>query len=227
MFGIPERCAVNQFIAKKNFLSFGNLNKAERVVLSSNVKKITLSFQLEPSNSNVPTYKDDIREYPLINIFNVDVTTEANTKRITKFIMSAIPYPSIIIFQAEEQMQLAVCHQRTNLNDSSKNVLEELIITDWLPFSETLFDINEMNLRNCYTLYCDIVDFISILNVKKLTSIETISGEHARRLSEKIFKIDAELISLRAELKKETQFNRKMELNIKIKKLEKERKNNG
>ncbi|KXL53688.1 hypothetical protein CLNEO_09140 [Anaerotignum neopropionicum] len=223
MFGIPDRCAVNQFIAKKNFLSFGNLNKVEREVLSSNVRKITLSFQLEPSNSNVPAYKDDIREYPLINIFNVDVTLDANTKRITDFIMSAIPYPSIIIFQTEEQMQLAVCHQRTNLNDSLKNVLEEVIITDWLPFSEMLFDLNEMNLRNCYTLYCDIVDFVSIQNAKKITRVEIISGEQARQLLHKAEALEAKITALRAQLKKETQFNRKVELNMEIKRLEKEK----
>jgi len=224
MFGIPKRCEVNQFIAKKNFLNFGNLNKTERDDLSSNIQKITLSFQLEPSKSNIPAYKDEIREYQLINVFSIDIMENANTKRIATFIMNAIPYPSIIVFRNDNQMQLAVCHQRTNLTDTSKNVLEEMIISQWQPFSETLFDINNMSLSNCYTLYCDIVDFISIQNVKNITDNETLTGEQARQISEKIVKIDNEITSLRAELKKETQFNRKMELNIKIKKLETEKR---
>lgn len=50
------------------------------------------------------------------------------------------------------------------------------------------------------------------------------TGEQARDLTAKIEKIEAELALLRGKLKKETQFNRKMELNIEVKKLEKQKK---
>ncbi|HZJ57083.1 MAG TPA: DUF4391 domain-containing protein [Clostridia bacterium] len=49
---------------------------------------------------------------------------------------------------------------------------------------------------------------------------DNITGARARELSAKIEDIEQEIISLRSKLKKETQFNRKMELNIQIKKLE-------
>ena len=49
---------------------------------------------------------------------------------------------------------------------------------------------------------------------------ENITGTEARELSAKIEDIEQEIVSLRSKLKKESQFNRKMELNIEIKKLE-------
>lgn len=226
MFGIPQRCCVKQFIAKKNFLNFADLNKTEKEDLSSSVRKITLLFQLEPNNINVSPYEDEVREYPLINIFHIEVEQNANTKRIAGFIMSAIPSPSVLIFQNDDQMQLAVAHQRTNQNDSSKNVLEEIILSKWQTYNENLFNINEMNLQNFFALYSDIVDLISIQNAKAVDVIsaknKNATGEQARALLDQYNAKETEIAALRAQLKKETQFNRKIELNIRIKKLEKE-----
>lgn len=224
MFGISERCRVNQFISKKNFINFGELSKAEREELSESVKKITLTYQLQPININIKPYKDDTREYPLINIIEIAVDMKANVKRLSYIVMTTIPYPCVVVFLSEGKMQLAVAHQRTNLNDSTKNVLEEVILTDWLDFNENLFDVSKMNLTNFYTLYGDIVDAMSILNAKKVSIITSLTGEQARELTGKIEKIDAELTILRGKLKNEIQFNRKMELNIEIKKLDKQKK---
>jgi ribosome-binding protein aMBF1 (putative translation factor) len=49
---------------------------------------------------------------------------------------------------------------------------------------------------------------------------DRITGAEARELSAKIEEIEGQINSLRAKLKKESQFNRKMELNIEIKRLE-------
>lgn len=224
MFGINERCRVNQFIAKKNFINFGELSKADRDELSESVKKITLTYQLQPANIFIKPYKDDIREYPLINIIEVAVDIRANVKRLSYIIMASIPYPCVVVFLSERKMQLAVAHQRTNLNDRTKNVLEEIILTGWLDFDENLFDVSKMNLTNFYTIYIDIVDTISIHIAKKVSAIMPLTGEQARELTSKIEKIDTDLAILRSKLKKEIQFNRKMELNIDIKKLEKQKK---
>ena len=120
MFGISKRCRVNQFIAKKHFVSFGELSKAERDELSESVKKITLTYQLQPANLNIKPYKDDIREYLLINIIEIAVDIRASVKRLADVVMSSIPYPCVIVFESEDKMQLAVAHQRTNLNDTTK-----------------------------------------------------------------------------------------------------------
>lgn len=139
-------------------------------------------------------------------------------------VMATIPYPCVVVFEREGKMQLAVAHQRTNLNDSTKKVLDDIILTGWVDFNESLFDINALNLTNFYTLYSGIVDAISILNAKKVSAAEDLTGEQARDLTASIEIIDSELVILRGKLKKETQFNRKMELNIEIKKLEKQKK---
>ncbi len=49
---------------------------------------------------------------------------------------------------------------------------------------------------------------------------DRLTGAEARELSAKIEDIEQRIINLRSKLKKESQFNRKMELNIEIKRLE-------
>ena len=73
-------------------------------------------------------------------------------------------------------------------------------------------------------MYSDIVDAVAVFNAEKLTDKE-ISGEDARELLRRNAEIDSQIAALRAELKKATEFNKKMEINMKIKKLEKERNN--
>ena len=78
-----------------------------------------------------------------------------------------------------------------------------------------------MRFTNFYTLYSDIVDSISIYNLSTIIPTDdNITGAEARELSAQIEDIEQEITSLRSKLKKESQFNRKMELNIKIKRLE-------
>ena len=78
-----------------------------------------------------------------------------------------------------------------------------------------------MRFTNFYTLYSDIVDAISIYKVTDIIGGNaSITGAEARGLSAKIEDIEQRIISLRSKLNKETQFNRRMELNIEIKRLE-------
>lgn len=221
MFGISERCYVNQIIFKKDFLNNADLNKNEVKILTEQIDKIILHSQLAESTSNIKAYKDDIREYTLINLFTVEVKGKANTQSISQLIMSAIPYLSIIVFKQNGKMQLSVCHQRTNQSDNTKNVLDEIIMSEWIEYNDTLFDINSMSMTNCFTLYSDIVDFISIENAKLLVDTKVLTGEEARIISEKIADIENQISKLRLKLKKESDFDNKIDINMKIKKLEK------
>lgn len=63
---------------------------------------------------------------------------------------------------------------------------------------------------------------VAEINAEKLTDKE-ISGEDARELLRRNAEIDSQIAALRAELKKAIEFNKKMEINMTIKKPEKDR----
>jgi len=227
MFSINEKCHVNQFVAKKNFLEYADLSKVEKELLSSKVQKITLAYQLDPSRINVKPYADEVREYPLVNVIEIILTQQFDTAKLSALVMKCIPFPNLLVFRFVQEIQLAAAHQRHSLNDSSKNVVEEIVVTDWMHAeqAEQCIDFTRLSQSNFYTMYRDIVDAISVCKAKQCgIAVESdINGETARALVAKQEAVEAQITALRAQLKKETQFNRKMELNMEIKKLEKER----
>jgi len=222
-FNIPKNCEVNQFVAKKHFYENAGLSKSDND-LFADAKKITVLYQLSSDKINIPQYTDDIRNYSFINFLEVQLLKDVKIKRLAEIIMRSIPSPMVLIFKLENKIQLYVAHQRTNQADSSKNTIEELISTDWLDSDSPLFeklDIRQMRFTNYFELYSDIVDAISIYKANLIVQSEKeLTGEQARQLSASIETIEQEIISFKAKLKKETQFNRRMELGIEIKRLE-------
>ena len=78
---------------------------------------------------------------------------------------------------------------------------------------------------NYFTIYTDLVDTISVYNIEKLVDdTNGLTGEQARAILAKAEELERQIAMFRAELKQETQFNRKMELNLIIKDLESQRK---
>ena len=221
---IPDSCFIDNTIYKKLFYENADLSTSDKSLFTDTISKVVWLYCLKTETINVPAYKDEVRDYPEIEVIEVLVHKDYKLKRIAEIIMRTIPYPMVLIFKLEAKRKLYVAHQRTNQNDSSKNTIEEFIATDWLESDSALFaklDIKQMRFTNFYALYSDIVDTISIYNLSAIMPTDdNITGDEARELSAQIENIEQEITSLRARLKKESQFNRRMELNIEIKRLE-------
>lgn len=221
---IPDSCLIGNTIYKKLFYENADLSTSDKSLFTDTINKVTWLYCLKPETINIPAYKDEVRDYPEIEVMEVLVHKDYKLKRIAEIIMRTIPYPMLLIFKLEDKRQFYVAHQRTSQSDSSMNTIEEFIATNWLGSDSALLaklDIKQMRFTNFYALYSDIVDAISIYNLSAIMPTDdSITGTEARELSAKIEDIEQEIVSLRSKLKKENQFNRKMELNIKIKKLE-------
>ena len=228
-FNIPRSCEVGNTIFKRLFYENTDLPPADKKLFTDTINKITWLYCLKPETINIKPYKDDIRDYPEIEVIEVEIANDIKLRRITEIIMRTIPYPMVLIYKLGAKTQLYVAHQKTNQNDSSKNTIEEFIATDWLNNDSSLFeklDIKQMRFTNFYAMYSDMLDAISIYNISRIMPYSAVlSGEEARLLSSSLETLEQEITSLKVALKKETQFNRKMELNIDIKKLEKEQAN--
>ncbi|AQS59711.1 DUF4391 domain-containing protein [Desulforamulus ferrireducens] len=221
---IPDSCFVGSTIYKKLFYENAHLSSSDKSLFTDTINKVVWLYCLKPETINIPAYKDEVREYPEIEVIEVILNKEYGLNRIAEIIMRTIPYPMLLIFKLEDKIRFYMAHQRTSQSDSSKNTIEEFISTDWLRNDSDLFaklDIKQMRFTNFYTLYSDIVDAISIYNLSAIMPTDdTITGAEARELSVKIEDIEQRIANLRSKLKKESQFNRKMELNIEIKRLE-------
>lgn len=221
---IPNSCFVGSTIYKKLFYENADLSTSDKLLFTDTINKVTWLYCLKPETINIAPYKDEVRDYPEIEVIEILVNKDYKLKRVAEIIMRTIPYPMLLIFKLEDKRQFYAAHQRNSQSDNSKNTIEEFLSTDWLESESSLFvklDIKQMRFANFFALYSDIVDAISIFNLSTIMpSEEHITGVEARELSNQIEEVAQKIASLRSRLKKEVQFNRKMELNIEIKRLE-------
>ena len=221
---IADSCFISNTIYKRLFYENADLSSSDKALFIEGISKIMWLYCLKPETINIQPYKDDVRDYPEIEVIEVEVTKGYKLKRIAEIIMRTIPYPMLLIFKLEDKIQLYVAHQRVNQNDSSKNTIEEFISTEWLDSNSALFaklNIKQMRFTNFWVLYSDIVDAISVYNVSNIVPDHiSITGAKARQLFSEIQGLEQQITSLKSKIKSETQFNRKMELNIEIKRLE-------
>lgn len=225
---LPKSCAVGNTIFKKHFYDNGDLTRADEKLLKTAVTKMTWLYTLKKETLNIQPYADEIRTYPEIEILEVRLEGVQKIERLAEIIMRAIPYPMLLIFRFEQQWAFWTAHQRNSLKDETKNTLEGFVYSNFLASDAALFktlDFQTLAVSNCYQLYSQIVDAISIFNLAQVlgeTGLE-IDGQTARAVLGQLESLDQQLRTLRAELKKEVQFNRKVALNLQIKGLEAEK----
>ena len=118
------------------------------------------------------------------------------------------------LFRGQTPMQtnftVAPYNGQIGLYDSTNGIGNRLELDE----DEILENLQAIQLRN------GLAQTKSIKAGKYDFDVDMETGTEARELSAQIEDIEQEITSLRAKLKKESQFNRKMELNIEIKRLE-------
>ena len=155
-------------------------------------------------------------------------------KKVIEMIMTTIPYPIILEVICQDELLLAVGDSMINQNDTSKNVLKEVIMTTWLNTSNLnskeqafLESINISNLssRNLYKLYQDLTGHLVRLNASLLTEeyIGEVDTNIVKEQYDVIETLNKEIEGLKSKIKKESQFNKRLELNVQIKRLEQQK----
>ncbi|KZX16418.1 DUF4391 domain-containing protein [Methanobrevibacter curvatus] len=236
IFNIPKECEVGSKIPKKQFYENANLKTRDKSIFTDNIHKILWCYSLKEENIRITEYKDSIRDYKEVEIFHVSLKKADKINRIADVILRTITYPTLIIFQFNNKIQLFVAHKKEHLSDSSKVTLEEIISTEWIDLEnldnidKKLFEslqLENLSFSNFYKFYSDIVDNINVYNASKAVGRDLalgvkLSPDEIKEIKDEIDRINDEISLKRNQSKKETQFNKQMEFNIEIHNLQEE-----
>jgi len=229
-FNIPDACRLNKTLFKKLFLESGQLDVTDKKALRDDIEKIRWLHTLKSSTINIAPYKDSEREYDEISVLQLDLSSAARAKRIASFVNKAIPYPLILIFTHGNSLAVSVADKRINQADKTKWVVEGGWMTHWFNPSapnaaERQFmgdlSIENLSFLNFYAFYADIKNCVIALNASQRSGVYGITSKaqtdtrlkSLRRIDE----LEKEIAELRGSLKKETQFNAKLRLNVAVK----------
>jgi len=211
------------------------LKKEEKAILKEEIDNIYFEYSLKPLILNISKYEDDNVRYEEIEIFKIKINNENKYNKVCEFIQKYIQYPMLIIIEHNNTIKINAAIKKINKVDNSKLVIDEMIYTDWInkdavtekeiDFLKSL-SISKFNTNNLFTVYEGYINSIKSFIVAKykdefeVKSIDKVSKDI--EILDKITKLENEVIGLRNNIKKETNIGSKVELNVKIKKIEKE-----
>lgn len=235
--GLPKSCLVSTRMPKKAFTDNPEfeLKKEEKAILKEEVDSIYFEYSLKPQLLNISKYEDDNVRYEEIEIFKVNINNENKYSKVCELIQKYIQYPIIIIVEFNNFIRINAAIKKINKVDNSKLIIDEMIYTEWIKKDELTekeiaflrsLSINKFNTNNLFTVYEGYANRIrSFIAAKyknefEVKSINEVSNDI--KILDKITNLENEVISLRNNIKKETNLGAKVELNVKIKKIEKE-----
>lgn len=233
---LPPESRVDQRIPKKLLLEQSDATAADKRMLQDGIEDLNWIAALKPTNIGVPEYRDEVREYLEIAVLSVTLRGGAKT-RVTELIHRAIPYPVFLIaVQGQEVFMLTLAHKRWSQGETGKVVIEDLRSTGDLrrgapKAEESLFfaslALPALPRSNLFALYQAWIDRVDALEAAAVTGefINPNSGQLTLTLRGDLdihARLRREAALLRAQAAKEKQLNRRVELNLAIKRIEAE-----
>lgn len=223
---LPNSTSIGRKLFKKQFLDNFSLTSNEKKCLSDCVESITLNNLLNKDSINILPFKNETHNYQEIAVISVEINNQKKSKEITNIILH-IPYPVILILIYKEQIQINISPKRLNITDITKLVVEEQYFTTWIDTNnQTELEIEFLNsLDSIKHPFTNFKDFFESLTKSVITfNASAISGkfeskEDTKGILDNFKQINSEIEELKSQLKKETNFNDKVILNIKLKKM--------
>jgi hypothetical protein len=230
---LPNEARVDQRIAKKLLIENGASTASDKRQINEGIEELIWVAALKPNTVGVPEYQDTEREILEIAVLKLSLRTEAKATHIIELIHRAIPYPVLLAADSEGKISLSLASKRWAQNEGGKTVLDEeplsIEIGDDLR-SEGFLSALSLRKQQRHDLHLFYLGWKNLFeaylaSAYSLVFKPSLSQEEAdrrRKALQLADKIQRELIMLRAQAERETQMNRRVELNLNIKRLEKE-----
>ena len=233
---LPADARVDQRVPKKLLLEQGAPTAADKRQIQDGIEEMIWVAALKPTNIAVPAFRDDVREYLEIAVLAVTLRPAAKPTRLIELIHRAIPYPLVLVAAHGDSVSLSLAHKRWSQGEAGKVVIEDVQRTT--PFrpdaptkeeAEFLASVAVASLpnRDLFTLYQGWLDRVAALEAAKITGTfaPPDSSDRASALRvglDTYARLQRDIAVLRAQAAKEKQINRRVELNLEIKRLEAE-----
>jgi hypothetical protein len=232
---IPDRLMLNKKLTKAFFLKNFDLSAAEKKLLNQKIVQMQWLARINSDTANIPIVTGK-RVYEEIQIMLCSVTQLEEIERACiELFQKYIPYQILLFVEDDNEFVVNTCDKRVNLNDSSKRTIEGYFTTAKLSklykneinssFLNALkYDqLDKTNLETLYKSYNRAVVQHQTANLTGNYSLRTQSRTKVdMQLLLQIEEIEKEIVSLSSKIKKATQLNERVNLNVGIQKKRKD-----
>ena len=231
---LPPDARVDHRVPKKLLTEQGAPTAADKRQIQDGIEELLWVAALKPTNIAVPAFRDEVREYLEIAVLTATLRAGAKPTRLIELIHRAIPYPLVLVAAQGDTVTLSLAHKRWSQGETGKVVIEDVRRTaPFRPDAPTAEEasflaslaVSSLPTRDLFALYQGWLDRIAALEAAQITGTVAPpdSADRASALREGLdthARLQRDLAVLRAQAEKEKQLNRRVELNLEIKRLE-------
>lgn len=232
--GLPANARVDIRVPKKMLIEQGAPTSTDKRAIQEGIDELLWFAACKPGTVGVPTFADDVREYVEIAVIGCAFRTGAKTSRLIELIHRAIPYPVVLITADDQGINVSVAHKRRAQNEAAKVVIERDITTHLTdpvkltPDEKDFLDsmaLSKQSQRDLYALYDGWVARIEAMNAANLIGSFSVTTDEHQIMRRRAAMDDYERLArenslLRSQAAKAKQISQRVDLNQKIKAIE-------
>lgn len=208
LFSFPAQGRVARVVPKSKIYEHGPVTSALRDKFVRQVEQITWAYKLAPETINLQA-RGGVAE---IQVFDITQKAAELDENVLRAIDRAIPLPIIFQLHHEQRTRMVATFKRPSEADATKWVIDGYFAGVWLaadaerqplPVALDLYGLYEQLLCSVLPQPARLGESLP-MQLQRLTKLRSLQGEQRK---------------LEARLRKEIQFNRKVELNAQLRAL--------
>ncbi|HGN2490709.1 TPA: DUF4391 domain-containing protein [Pseudomonas aeruginosa] len=208
LIAYPKQAAFGRVLPKNKIYEHGGANTRLKDLFVKQVEQIVWQYKLAPETLHLSARPG----VPEIQIFSIQLKTPELHADVLRCIDGAIPFPIVFELTFDGRTQVVAAYKRPNEGDASRWVLSDYFASDWLPMDgdRTAVPV-ALHLGGLYE--------------QLLHRLMPLSARPQETLAELVARVEQaqakqrELDRITAQLAKEKQFNRKVNINAELRKL--------
>lgn len=207
----PKQATFGRNLPKNKIYEHSGANTRLKDLFIEQVEQIVWQYKLAPETINLPA-KPGV---PEIQIFAIQLKTPELHLDVLRCIDGAVQFPVVFELSFDGQTQVIAAYKRPNESDASRWVLSDYFATAWLPSNA---------LRAAMPLALDLGGLYEQV-LQRLISLPARQQEILVNLVTRVEQLASkqrEVEKMASKLAKEKQFNRKVEINSRLRQLKTE-----
>lgn len=204
----PAQAAFGRTLPKSKLYAHGHASTRLKNLFVQQVEQIVWQYKLAPETINLPARPG----VPEIEVFGIQLKTRELSYDVLRAIDQAVQFPLIFELTHAGHTQVVACHKRPNEGDASRWVLSDYFTTGWMPASAERAPMPLV--LHLGGLYEQLLRTLIPLPARPHESMAALVDRFSQLQA-----LQREVNKTAARLEKERQFNRKVEINARLRQL--------
>ena len=215
LYKFPQQAKVDRLIPKNKFYEQGKANTKIEQLFVNQVENIRWAYKLASSTIHLQD-QEDLKE---IQIFRVKSRVEDLDVSILSFIDKLILTPIIFEVVYQDKVKVVASYKRLNQADKSKAVIGQYYASEWLEDHNRAELPLYLKLSDLYEHFIEQLLPLAVSG-EQHQDRESISLEIKLQKAQQLEGLLKQFDQLKAKLRNEKQFNRRVELNKQLQDLQ-------